>query len=860
MGRDELVNLRGLHTNPNQFLVPNGGARTAKNVWFTRPGLASKRRGYSRWSQTLTFGVRKLFAYRGLLLAHNQGNQLDRLDTSGNRTQVGTGISPPSSQTGNRVRGCTSGGNFYLATSDRPKRMSSTTEFLSAGGLVAPGFDSQGVTTPLLTAGGFLTDGNSCAYRYELVHIDAFGREIVGPVSGRLIISNINGVGGWVTTEAKNVKVRALLPSDATQHDIIRFYRSGQKTAGQALDDDLKLVFEAQIKQGDVTNGYFELTDITPDALRGAFIYTAPNAAEGLLQNNELPPSCLDLAHHKGRAWYAGTTQFSQFELQILAVGGSAGIQNGDVLYINGNSIALTATTGSPGAGEYKLITSGTASFNIEQTALNLVGAINKHASNTIVFARYLSGPDDVPGKILLFSRSTVAAVYNVSAKAGSKRDCWNPSLLPYEHIVNLVRTSGTVRATVTSGTQSFKVGEQVTIQGGAGSGGSTFGNGPFTVTAIDGSNAWFEYTEAGLDGTLNARSANIFTDEVVQFTQEVKLNRVYYSKFLEPDAVPWVNWLDVGADDKEIVAIVPQGETLQVWKEDGIYRIVGSDELSFEVLEIDVNLKALCREMVVAFQGRVAGLTDKGIMLVSETGQVDDLDFPIRNDVLLQITQQGTDLVELCFMVSYEAEDMLLVFWSGNKDLVDGSNTACNLGYVFNGQAGEWTQWWFDVNDGSGNGKTCGIMNPLDRTLYFGDHYLTSGSSTYVYKERKTRSSADYRDTRGDNSSASIKWQYSPVIQTGHAAGLDKQFNEVGLLFNGTQPATLTVDDENEWGNGGQHTVARTTAQYGNRIWPGATNGRWLGLTITHDTIDEGIDLAGVNVEYEVLNTAVQK
>lgn len=856
MGRDELVNLRGIHTNPNQFLVPNGGARTAKNVWFTRPGLASKRRGFTRWSGSLNFGVKKLFGYKGELLAHTDPARLCRINAAGTVTLISGAVSPPTSTYGNKVRGCTSGNNFYLATSDAAMRLSGATELMTSGGLVAPGFDNMGVATPLSGTGGFLTDGNSAAYRYELVHIDSFGREIVGPVSGRLTVSNINGVAGWVTTVAKNYTVRALLPPEATQHDIIRFYRSGQKVAGQPLDDDLKLVFEVQLKQGDVTNKYYELTDIVPDALRGAYIYTSPNAAEGLTQNAELPPACIDIAAHKGHVWYAGTTQRGMFELQILAVGGTAGIQNNDRFIFNG--VTMTAKTATPGTNEYLIVTSGTASYNIEQTAQNLVSAINKSASNTFVWARYLSGPDDVPGRILLISRTTSLALFTVGVGAGSQRDCWNPSMLPGEHIVNLVRSSGTVRASVTTGTQSFKVGEQVTIQGGAGSGGSVFGNGPFTVTAIDGSGAWFEYLEAGLDGTLNARSANIFTDESSLFTQEIKLNRIYYSKFLEPDAVPWDNWIDVGAEDKEIVAVVAQGETLQVWKEDGIYRIVGNDPLSFEPLEVNVNMKALSREMVVAFQGRVAGLTDKGLMLVSETGQVDDLDFPIRNDVLLSITQQGTNLVDLCFMVAYEAEDMLMLFWSGNKDIVDGSNTACNLGYVFNGQAGEWTQWLFDFDDGLGSGKTCGIMNPLDRLLYFGDHYNVP-NATYVYKERKGRSSTDFRDARGDNSSGAIKWQFSPVIHTGGAAGLDKQFNEFGLLFNGAQPSTLTVDDENEYGNGLSQTVV-PNGNWGNRLWPGATNGRWLGVTITHNVVDEGIDLAGLNIEYEVLNTAVQK
>lgn len=858
MGRDEIVSLRGLHTNPNQFLVPDGGMRLATNVWMTKPGIIQQRRGFTRWSQTLTFAINKIFPYAGELIVHAGSDRMNRVSTGGVVTSLGSGFNAPTTDW--RVRGCISGKNFYFNSSAEVWRLSGSDAIVKSGGLVAPGFDNMGVATPLTDAGtGFLGDGYSVAYRYELVRFDSFGREIVGPVSGRLIVANVSGVTGYSAGDASNYTVRALLPSDATQYDVIRIYRSAQKLSGQALDDDLKLVYEKQLKQLDITNGYFEQKDITPDVARGDFIYTSPNAAEGIAQNNELPPNCMDLAEHKSRVWYANTTRRSEFQLQILAVGGTNGIANNDTLIING--MTFTAKTAAPGTGEYLTVTGGTAAYNIEQTALNLVSCINKTASNTTVWARYVSAPNDYPGKILLSSRSPVSAGYSVAVGGSSNRDCWNPGLPSTNATYDLSRTANVVTATKVSGNTKLKVGEQVLINPFVGPTG-TFGVGPFTITAVTATT--FTYSETGINATLAAQDVFLNATDVAQFFQEVLVNRVYYSKFAEGDAVPRDNWLDVGAADQPIIAIVSQGETLQVWKRDGIFRIVGTDELSFEALEVDTTVRAVAREMIVKFQGKVAGLTDKGFVMVSETGVVSPFDLPVREDILAQITTLGDDLEKYCFCVGYEAEDLLLCFFSGNKDLVTDTGTLCNTGYVFNGQANEWTLWQWDTNNGNGNGKRCGLMNPVDRSLYFGDSYLTSASSCWLYKERKSRAASDYSDQRGASAvtNFSIPSIISPVIQTGRAAGLVKEWAEVALLFDkGGQPASLSVVDANEWGQGGTHTLV-PSGGYTVRFWPHAAvaRGALLIVTITHDTVSEDFRLAGLAVTYKVDGVQVNR
>jgi hypothetical protein len=857
---DEIIRLLGKRTDPNPFLVPNGSMRQAMNVWMTRPGLLSKRRGFSRWSGVLTFAVNKLFPYETGFIAHVGTDVVMKVSSAGAVSNFGSIGAPPDQGTGWRTRGCIAGKDFFFNTNDHVYRLSgSSSTPVKAGGLIAPSFDTQAVGTILTGSGGFLADGYAVAYRYLLGSKNSFGREILGPVSGRISVTNQTGTSGWSAGVAANVTTRALLPPEATTSTFIRWFRSAQVTAGSTPDDDLQLVYEKQLTAADVAAGYVELVDIVPDALRGPYIYTSPNAGEGILQNNDPPPNCAEIVAHKNRVWYLNTRQPHSFNLQILAVGGTDGIQAGDKLQLFGNvSITMTATTGAPAAGEYLLVTSGTVAYNIEQTALNLVTAINKWATNTAYWAQYVSGPLDTPGKINIYQRSKGVVGFTVAAGPGSKRDCFNPALLPGPHTMDLARAANVVTATVTSGTQNFKVGESIAIFAPTG----TFGTGPFTVLSIDvvGPSTFLTYAENGINASLAGQVVFLVNGPTsspagptCSSVQEARADRAYYSKAGEFDAVPRTNFIDLGGQDKDIVAAVSANDQLWTWKRDGIIRLVGDDGSSFTPIDVDRTVVANARETVVKFLGDPVGLTDRGFMRATMAG-LELIDGSIHKELLDQMVgTPGTYLEPTGFAVPYDNEGLLLLFFASGKDKATGaSGLLCNTGFTFNAKPGEWSDWSWDTAVTDGNGKTCGAV--LDGVLYFGDRYLTSGSSTYVYKERKARTSADFKDTWGDNTDHGITWIAAPTLLTHRAPGYSKLFEEVVLLFEGTQPASLTVDDANEWASGGQHTILKTSG-YASRFWPfvNASRGRALLLTITHNTISEGIDLAGIQVSYQL-------
>ena len=164
------------------------------------------------------------------------------------------------------------------------------------------------------------------------------------------------------------------------------------------------------------------VTDVTPDVLRGATIYTAATQ-EGLVAGNEQPPLCRDIAVYKNVLFYANTTSKHRLYETLLAVGGTSGIVVDDTFTVGGVTYTGKAVEAVTSA-QFAVVTSGSASQNIRDTALSLTRTINQYSSST-VYAYYVSGADDLPGKILFEERSLGGAAFTASA---SRTTCWTPN------------------------------------------------------------------------------------------------------------------------------------------------------------------------------------------------------------------------------------------------------------------------------------------------------------------------------------------------------------------------------------------------------------------------------------------------
>lgn len=833
----EQVQCRGLVTDPNELsIVGDGAMRTFTNLVLKRANLMESRRGFTRLVQNGS-AINKLFNYDGVQLLHSNPNVLKR-QSGGVITAYSGTVAPVSG----RLRGCIAGKNFYMAGQVVTRLSGFSGVMTGAGGLFAPGFDREATTYP---AGTVLLNTESAAYRYLFGFTDAKGNTHLGEPSGRLVVTNGSGV-------TSNVGLRAIVPSTGTAQHFIQIFRSQNVAGGTQPDDDLQLVYERQLNSLDLSQGYVAVTDIVPENLRGAFIYTAPNAGEGEENANLPPPQCVEICTHRDRMWVANTLRGGEFFLQILAVGGGAGIQNTDELRFGaGPSFTVTATTGAGGAGQYVLVTSGTASFNIEATAQNLVAAINKHASNTGVWARYVSGPTDVPGRILVRGRDATTGAFTIQTNPAGQRACWMPNLTPDFSSVawSLTRVGATVTATISAGTHSLVVGEQVLMTS---LGSADFPVGVKTITAVTANT--FDYAEAGAAVTLAGQVFSFYPTDIATADVENKPNRVYVSKLREYEAFPRQNWLDCGSEDSAILAMVPQRGQIWVWKATEVGRIIEDGEW-YRYETLDANCRALAPESVVAFAERCWGLTSRGIVALSESG-VEVMSNRIANDLRTKV-RNLVSISELAdvFAVAYESEQLVAFFTPGDRDL-EAALGSCKEAYVFQNQTSTWSLWDY----GGGNGKRCAVVGADDDLLYFGDQYNGLLLDSYIYQERKALTAADYLDTTGANEDTAITHTATWIVQTASAPSREKRWDEVAFMFVGTQP-TFDCTIATAEASSGPTSIASQGTRVA-RIWPASevSRGSQLAVTARHSVASEGFSVAGLAVLSEVLDGATTR
>lgn len=209
--------------------------------------------------------------------------------------------------------------------------------------------------------------------------------------------------------------------------------------------------------------------------------------------------------------------------------------------------------------------------------------------------------------------------------------------------------------------------------------------------------------------------------------TNDEAKNGLWYSKFQEPEAVPITNTLRVGNASSNILRIIPLRESLFIFTETGIYTLTGSDPSSFRIDLLDNTAKLLAPESAVTLQNQIYGLTDQGVVAVSDTG-VELVSRPIES-ALLRAFGTGLDSIKThSFAIGYESDRKYMLF------IPEGGASNVSICYVYNTITNNWTSYSLR--------KKAGIVNPVDDKLY-----LSDSTTPLVSKERKSYSFRDQVD-----------------------------------------------------------------------------------------------------------------
>jgi hypothetical protein len=384
----------GLQTNSNQLsMVPDGALSLAKNINIDKDSVAEPRRGFGRLiSAPASNLIRndRLTSYQGKLIARRSSDNTMAYYNAGWTNYAGTYEHPDVDLA--RMRFSQANGNLYLTTLTGIKVLDNY-----AGPIYSTGMPRALDGSAVLTgASGMMSNNTQLAYRVLFGSRDANNNLFLGAPSQRIIVSNSAGA-------TRDVSLTFTIPAGITTSDFFQVYRSKESaTSTDEPSDELQLVYEKNPTAGEITALSVTFTDSTPISLMGASLYT--NASqEGIQESNDEPPFAQDIDTFKNYTFFSNVKTKHKLNIKLLSAGGAGVIAN-DTITING--VVFTAKASETiASGYFKVATAGSPSQNISDTAQSLVKVINQYATNTTVYAYYLSGFQDLPGQILLTMR-----------------------------------------------------------------------------------------------------------------------------------------------------------------------------------------------------------------------------------------------------------------------------------------------------------------------------------------------------------------------------------------------------------------------------------------------------------------------
>ncbi len=239
----------------------------------------------------------------------------------------------------------------------------------------------------------------------------------------------------------------------------------------------------------------------------------------------------------------------------------------------------------------------------------------------------------------------------------------------------------------------------------------------PFTVVCNDAATTGVEFNPK-----LPSSGSTVISDN------EVQPNRVYYSKFQQPEAVPIVNYIDVGPKDKQIIRIVALRDNLFIFKQDGVYRLSGQTSAQFTVYPFDFSVIIKAPDSATVLNNQVYLYSSQGVTVVTDTGaQV--ISRPIEDKISKLLIPSYTNFSTNTFGVSYESDRTYYLFTV--SAVTDTFPTVCHRYNTF-------TQSWTE----SDLAKRCGVVNASNDLLYLG-----ATDTNYIEQERKMFDRTDFAD-----------------------------------------------------------------------------------------------------------------
>lgn len=412
------LDFKGLYTYANPLSqVPPGAATIAQNVVCDRPGVGETRRGFDFYGDTLPSEAVKAFVYMSRTLWYcANGEFVYDSDGAGTWVQYSGSFSPP---VGSFINSTQSNGNFYFTTNNGVYKI----DELAGTPRQAGGPEGLDVTLAVDGTGTGVPTNSQVAYACVWGYIDENDNLILGAPTQWAYYTNGSG-------NTNDIEITTTIPDGVTTDYFVQIYRTPSTSSSSIVPgNNFQLAVQYTPTAGDIINKYVAVVDATPDALLGAYLYTADGQPSNL--PNTPPPLCIDVATFNGMTFYINFTTLQQATFTLAAVGGSSGIADNDTFTITDSTAALTRTYTAKSSNdfanrEFGRVASGTIAEQIDGTARNLVACINQDAGNTLWYAYYQTGTNILPGAVIMKARNLQTDAFYLNS---SRTTCWTPEI-----------------------------------------------------------------------------------------------------------------------------------------------------------------------------------------------------------------------------------------------------------------------------------------------------------------------------------------------------------------------------------------------------------------------------------------------
>jgi hypothetical protein len=694
------------HYNPI-YEAPDGSALVAENVFINREHMFEKSRGFLRYGAVTADIHNQYFEYRGRLV-RLQGSKLS-YDSDGLGTFIDyTGSFTPAASPKSKALEAQQA--LYMTINTRVYKTDALATSPFKPGM-PPGLDLQ-ITNVPGTGNGWLPMDTQVGYRVLFVRVDANNVRVPGEPSFRMVTANVASTGASITRVGTTATValtgHPFVNSDvveitgATQTEYNGSFTIGGVVAGVSFTYTVPGT-PATPATGDIRVGKDVNTSI---------IFTVPRecVATDYYEIYRTPYSA-------GVAVDPGDEHFRIYSAQIGA-GSPIAITFSDVydeaflgtdLYTNQSQETITQLNMVPpfckDVSFYKGYVFYSNTSRESWLDLQLIG-IATLVDDTSSIA--ISGPAGTLTYKFSAAENIGARKFKRWTSYATTAENVAATALSFCHVVNNDTGNTEFYAFYTSGPNDAPGMIEIRMR--------QHNAGAFTVVANN--------------STTGVVFQPIITTAQVS-QNDACVSRMFWSKFQQPDAVPPLNFKDIGSDKNDpIVRIIANRDSLFIFKKrEGVFRFSGEglvDQFALKLLDPTINVKAV--DTVCLLENAVYACSTQGIVKIDEGGAA-IVSRPIETDFKQQFSFLNFET--LAFGVGYESERQ---YWVFTQEF--STDTYCTIAWVYNYLTTTWTV--------RRKNASCGLVLSSDDRIYLG-HAVDK----FVLQERKSFGTnlADYTE-----------------------------------------------------------------------------------------------------------------